>query len=111
MLAAGPCPWEGLLCLAVQFSGVECDCILSVLSLMPMSGSVGDVADLSDHVEAYLRGFWVSHGMAGHSPECVLGLSLKHHHGSPCVKLGHSTLSLELQAKRRGLTPFLKLSC
>lgn len=26
-----------------------------VLFLMPMSGSVGDVSDLSDHVEAYLR--------------------------------------------------------
>lgn len=36
-----------------------------------MSGSVGDVPDLSDHVEAYLRGSWVSHGMAGHSPECA----------------------------------------
>lgn len=40
-----------------------------------MPGSVGDVLDLSDHVEAYLRGSWVSHGMAGLSPECVLGLA------------------------------------
>lgn len=53
---------------------------------MPMSGSV-DVPDLSDHVERYLRGFWVSHDMAGLSPECVLGLGLglglKHLHGGP----------------------------
>lgn len=53
---------------------------------MPMSGCVGDVPDLSDHVERYLRGSWVSHGMAGLSPERVLGLGLglKHLHG------GHS---------------------
>lgn len=50
---------------------------------MPMPGSVGDVLDLSDHVEAYLRGSWVSHGMAGLSPECVLGLEFKHYHGGP----------------------------
>lgn len=82
---------------------------------MPMSGSVGDVPDLSDHVERYLRGSWVSHGMAGLSPECVLGLGLglglKHLHREPLIQAYSLHSEAELQAEGRGLTPSLKLCC
>lgn len=53
-----------------------------VLFLMPMSGSVGDVSDLSDHVEAYLRLMgilWYGWALS----RVRLGLGFKYHYGGP----------------------------